>query len=90
MDTWGNTRTIMGYVRGIQPPKSMMFTGHCHYNVYTGEGIGGQLVNLPPDKELIFWEERLAQIKAVNSADKLELIRKQLKNIEDRISFLKK
>jgi hypothetical protein len=88
MDTWGNKRLALGYVRGV-PKRSIMFTHHGHYNTTTGAGASGQLVNLPPKKELIFWEERLAQIKSSTPADHLAMMQEQLDNIEKRIAALK-
>jgi hypothetical protein len=98
LDTWGNSRQIMGYVvirrggfRGesdtYDKTKVWSLCGN-HYSVKTGKSYNGQLVQLPPNKELVFWRERIKQIETVNCVDKLKLVSDKLERMRNRVKEL--
>ena len=100
LDTWGRYHVVYGYVvtqRGWgrhQPDtldKTRVWAGSgYHFHVKNGECTHRtrQLVQLPRGEEIRFWKARLAQIRSVNHADNLRLIKDDLDQMEIRLKYL--
>jgi hypothetical protein len=99
LDTWGHIHKIYGHVQdGPMWAKKSILTQvwsiSSHFETKTGKNVGGgsNLVDdfamAPADAEK-YWLDRIAEIKAVNSKEKLTLVADLLTNMRKRARMWK-
>lgn len=90
-DIWCYQHKIHGYTMSYgKLNDKIVYSPHGWYNLDgTAYLYGYRLVLLPPNEEIKFWNWWMAQIKSVNSEDKLKIVQRNLDAMQKRIECLK-